>query len=252
MKWKDRCLNLNFFNAEFQASFFTLLSPSSRGSLVPLHFLPLDWYHLHIWGCWYFSWQSWFQFVIHSAWHFSWCTLPISLNKQWQYLPYWPPIPIWNQFVVSCPVLTVVYWPAYRFLRRQLRWSGSPISLRIFQFAVIHSQRLWRNEAEWMFFWLWKVKVKSLSCVPLFATPRTVAYEAPLSLEFSRQEYWSGLPFPSPGDLPHPGTEPRSPKLQEGAFTVWGTRSSLAAPKYCILDSLVGATPFLLRDSCPE
>ena len=131
MKWKDGCHDLNFFNAEFQASFFTLLSPSSRGSLVPLHFLPLDWYHLHIWGCWYFSWQSWLQLVIHPAWHFSWCTLPISLNKQWQYPPCQTPFPVWNQFVVSCPILTVIYWPAYRFLRRQLRWSGIPISLRI-------------------------------------------------------------------------------------------------------------------------
>ena len=43
------------------------LSPSSRGSLVPFHFLPLEWYHLHIWGCWYFSQQSWFQLVIHPA-----------------------------------------------------------------------------------------------------------------------------------------------------------------------------------------
>ena len=47
--------------------------------------------------------------------------------------------------------------------------------------------------------------VKSLSRVGLFATPWTVAYKAPLSMEFSRQEYWSGLPFPSPGDLPDPG-----------------------------------------------
>ena len=53
--------------------------------------------------------------------------------------------------------------------------------------------------------------VKSLSCVWLFATPWTVAYQAPLSMGFSRQEYWSGLPFPSPGDLPDPGIEPRSP-----------------------------------------
>ena len=53
-----------------------------------------------------------------------------------------------------------------------------------------------------------------LSCVQLFATPWTVARQAPLSMEFSRQEYWSGLPFPSPGDLPHPGTELRSPALQ--------------------------------------
>ena len=47
--------------------------------------------------------------------------------------------------------------------------------------------------------------------VRLFATPWTVAYQAPLSMGFSRQEYWSGLPFPSPGDLPHPGIEPGSP-----------------------------------------
>ena len=55
------------------------------------------------------------------------------------------------------------------------------------------------------------VCVKSLSCVQLFATPWTVARQAPLSMGFSRQEYWSGLPFPSPGDLPHLGIEPPSP-----------------------------------------
>ena len=59
-----------------------------------------------------------------------------------------------------------------------------------------------------------KVKVKSLSHVWLFVTPWTVAYQAPWSIEFSRQEYWSGLPFPSPGDLPNPGVEPRSSALQ--------------------------------------
>ena len=58
------------------------------------------------------------------------------------------------------------------------------------------------------------VKVKSLSRVRLFATPHTVAYQAPLSMGFFRQEYWSGLPFPSPGDLPDPGIEPGSPALQ--------------------------------------
>ena len=47
-----------------------------------------------------------------------------------------------------------------------------------------------------------------------FATPWSVAHQAPLSLEFSRQEYWSGLPFPSPGDLLDPGIEPQSPTLQ--------------------------------------
>ena len=55
--------------------------------------------------------------------------------------------------------------------------------------------------------------LKSLSRVRLFATPWTVAYKAPPSMEFSRQEYWSGLPFPSPGDLPDPGIKPRSSAL---------------------------------------
>ena len=59
-----------------------------------------------------------------------------------------------------------------------------------------------------------KVKVKSLSPVRLFATPWTVAHQAPPSMEFSRQEYWNGLPFLSPGDLPNPGIEPGSPALQ--------------------------------------
>ena len=66
---------------------------------------------------------------------------------------------------------------------------------------------------------IWKkVKVKSLNCDWHFATPWTVAYQAPLSMGFSRQEYWSGLPFPSLGDLPNPGIEPRSPALQTDAL----------------------------------
>ena len=63
-----------------------------------------------------------------------------------------------------------------------------------------------------------KVKVKSLSHVQLFATPWTVAYQAPLSMGFSRQEYCSGLPIPSPGDLPNPGIKPRSPALWADAL----------------------------------
>ena len=59
-----------------------------------------------------------------------------------------------------------------------------------------------------------KVKVKLLRRVQLFATPWTVTYQAPPTMGFSRQEYWSGFPFPSPGDFPNPGTEPRSPALQ--------------------------------------
>ena len=62
------------------------------------------------------------------------------------------------------------------------------------------------------------MKVKSLSRVRLFATPWTVAHQAPPSMEFSRQEYWTGLPFPSPGDIPNAGMEPRSPALQADAL----------------------------------
>ena len=65
----------------------------------------------------------------------------------------------------------------------------------------------------------WHCIAQSLSRVQLFATPRTVALQAPVSMGFSRQEYWSGLPFPSPGDLPDPGIKPVSPALSGRFFT---------------------------------
>ena len=69
-----------------------------------------------------------------------------------------------------------------------------------------------------LFFFKWS-EVKLLSRVWLLVTPWTVAHQASPSMGFSRQEYWSGLPFPSPGDLPNPGIEPRSPALQADALT---------------------------------
>ena len=72
-----------------------------------------------------------------------------------------------------------------------------------------------------------KVKVKSLSRVRLFATPWTVAYQAPLSMGFSRQQYWRELPFPSPGDLPKPGIEPGSPALQTDTLLSEPPRKSI-------------------------
>ena len=63
-----------------------------------------------------------------------------KLNKQCDNTQPWrTPFPIWNQSVVPCPVLTIASWPAYRFLKRQIRWSGIPISWRIFKFIVIHT-----------------------------------------------------------------------------------------------------------------
>ena len=71
-----------------------------------------------------------------------------------------------------------------------------------------------------------KRKVKVDQSCPTFCYPRTVACQTPLSMEFSRQEYWSGLPFPSPGDLPDTGIEPASltsPALAGGFFTTGTT-----------------------------
>ena len=70
-----------------------------------------------------------------------------------------------------------------------------------------------------------KQKIKLLSLVQLFVTPWTVACQTSQSMEFSRQGYWSGLPFPSPGDLPNPGIEPGSPTLQADS-TICATREA--------------------------
>ena len=65
----------------------------------------------------------------------------------------------------------------------------------------------------------------TLSHVRLFTTPWTAAYQAPLSMEFSRQEYWSGLPLPHAGDLPNPGIKPSSPASQADSLLLshWGS-----------------------------
>ena len=70
----------------------------------------------------------------------------------------------------------------------------------------------------YFFFKLESESVKSLCHVRLFSTPQTVAHQASLSMGCSRQEYWSGLPFPSPGDLPKPDIKPRSHALQANSL----------------------------------
>ena len=89
-----------------------------------------------------------------------------------------------------------------------------------------------------------KVKVKSLSCVLLFATPWTVAHQVPLSMEYPRQEYWSWLPFPSPGNFPNPGIKPWSLALQADslpaelsrilAISLLKCRNKLSFPKILV------------------
>ena len=66
--------------------------------------------------------------------------------------------------------------------------------------------------------------VREFSRVRIFTTPQTVALQSPLSMGFPKQEYWSGLPFPPPGDLPHQGTEPASP-VQQPQDSATSTRS---------------------------
>jgi len=108
-----------------------------------------------------------------------------------------------------------------------------------------------------------KVKPKSLSCGQLFATPWTVACPTPLSMGFFRQEYCSGLPFPSPGDLPKPGIEPRSPALQAdslpsepsgkggpGSQSGQGARSHMPLPRVCMLQLKVSRAAKMENSKC--
>ena len=87
--------------------------------------------------------------------------------------------------------------------------------------------------------------MKSLSRVRLFATPWTVAHQAPPSMGFSRQEYRSGLPFPSPGDLPDPGIEPWSPAFQADTLT-----SEPRGKNHSVMSD--SATPWIVAYQSPQ
>jgi len=94
------------------------------------------------------------------------------------------------------------------------------------------------------------------SCVQLFATPRTIAHQPPLPKGFSRQEYWSGLPCPAPGDLPDPRIEPTSlasPALAGGFFTTsatWEAHASLGWHNFHFLAPFHFLPPFTDRRVC--
>ena len=124
-------------------------------------------------------------------------SMGFSRQEYWSGLPFPPPGNLYTQ----------EFNPRLLFL---LHWQVSSLPLKV------------------------KVKVKLLSRVRLLATPWTAAYQVPPPMGFSRQEYWSGLPFPSPGDLPDPGIEPRSPALESDALTSEppGKPLPLAPPKY--------------------
>ena len=132
------------------------------------------------------------------------------------------------------------YWPRFNVFDCQLllkiillkKTLCEPMDCSMLGFPVLHYFPVFANSAaaaaevindEWLILsWATRGRwsdVKSLSRVRLFATSWTVAYQAPLSMGFFRQEFWSGLPFPSPGDLPDPGIEPGSPALQADALS---------------------------------
>ena len=112
----------------FSLSSFTLIKRLFSFSLLSAK----GWFHLHIWGYWYFSWQS-IPACASSRLAFCMMNSAYKLNKQGDKIQPWCiPFPVWNQPIVQCQFLTVASCHAYRFLKRQERWSDSPISWRIF------------------------------------------------------------------------------------------------------------------------
>ena len=156
-------------------------------------------------------------------WHTKLSVIQCYANKdiieeylRWLGLPWWLR---WYRICLQCRR------PGFDRWGRKISWSREWQPTPVFLPGEFHGQRNlvdyspWgRKESdttEWLihthtFFAFKKVKVKLLNRVRFFATPRTVAYQDPLSMGFSRQEYWSGLPLPSPGDLPYPGIKSRS------------------------------------------
>ena len=119
-----------FWMLSFKPVFFqSPLSSSSKGSLFPLSFLPLEWYNFHIWDCWYFSQQSWFKFVIHSAWHLEKAMAPYSCTLAWKIpwmeepgrLQYMGSLRVRHGWVTSLSLSTFMQW------RR--KWQPTPVFL---------------------------------------------------------------------------------------------------------------------------
>ena len=99
---------------------------------------------------------------------------------------------------------------------------------------------------------LYLTKVNLLSCVWLFVTLWTVARQASLSMGFSRQEYWSGLPFPSPGDLPNPGIKRRSPTWQADALSSEPPGKTSGKPTLILHYNVIPSTTFNVNVISPH
>ena len=144
LPWSDgtRCHDLSFLNVELEASFFTLLS----FTFIKRLFSSLSLSAIRVVSSAYLRLLILLPAIlipacVSSSPAFLMMYSAYKLNKQDDNIQPWrTPFPIWNQPVVSCPVLTVASWSAYRFLKRQVRWSGIPISLRIFQSLLWSTQ----------------------------------------------------------------------------------------------------------------
>ena len=123
----------------------------------------------------------------------------------------------------------VGFHPLYKSIESFLKWNDVCAYLFFSRQTMIKS--LLGCQRDMITHFKERKKVKSLSHVWLFATTWTVTHQTPPSMGFSRQQYWSGFPFSSPGDLPNPGLEIRSPTLQADAFTVWATRDKPSTSK---------------------
>ena len=119
-------------------------------------------------------------------------------------------------------------------------WTGRPGVLRFMGLQRVRHD--WANELKWTES---QVVVELLCCIQIFATPWTVAHQAPLPMGFPRQEYWSGLPFPFPGDLPDPRIKRSSPVLQEDSLLLsrQGSPTYTLSPLQCLCTLIVA--PYL-------
>ena len=114
---------------------------------------------------------------------------------------------IWESYVASSSLLPYPFHPTSAAAAKSLPScptlcnpiDSSPLGSSVP--GILHARTLEWVAISFSNAWKWKVKVKLLSSVWLLVTPWTAAYQAPPSIGFSRQEYWSGVPFPSPGDL---------------------------------------------------
>ena len=137
-------------------------------------------------------------------------------------------------FFLSIIKIQFCYFCLQRDLKRLMKYVGSVASFQMWY--SLGTSGKWECCIRWLRrISLLSADISASSCVcacvlnhvQLFATLWTIARQAPLSMGFSRQEYWSGLPFPSPGDLPDPGIEPASSALQEDFYllTYWGSQA---------------------------